>query len=261
MFGFAKKKSQVKSPAEMSAFERRQSMAAKFEMEERSKGLPPPAPAATDLIGKDMFESPTAAKKKGSMLKGLGTKSVDIPPPPPVPLADRRSADPEFIEFTVVPMLLRSKVSYDEANKYGETLKRLTEGEVKVVLTNANTLMDDIKKCGIKVPPTFEKDLHDDMYWRAGTTGNRKSFVYYRPSDAPADPARPRSDGSQSHDPLERTRESSRQRASFSSQALPTLDESDPNRYKVKSRTKAAESLSHDLADLVSSIDALKTKN
>lgn len=254
MFGFGKKKSQVKSPAEMTAFERRQSMAQRFEMEERARssspGIPPPPPPATDLIGKDIFAEQSPSKKKGSV------KLTAIPPPP---VLDRKPADPEFVEFTVVPILLRAKVAYEEANKYGESLKRMTEGEVKVVLTNATTLYEDIKKCGIRVPASFEKDVMDDMYWRAGTQGNRKSFVYYRPSDTTEiSGARPKSDSS--HDPLEKTKEASRQRASFSGPALPTLDESDPNRYKVKSRTKQAESLSNDLADLVSSLDKINGK-
>lgn len=257
MFGFGKKKSQVKSPAEMTAFERRQSMAMKFEMEERAKsgsdGMPPRPPPATELIGRDIYAQDSPAKvKKGSV------KLSSIPPPPPV---DRKPADPEFIEFTVVPILLRAKVAYEEANKYGESLKRMSDAELKIVLANASHLIDDVKKCGIKTPPAFEKDVTDDMYWRAGTQGNRKSFVYYRPSDTPeADSgARPKSDSSA--DPLERTREATRQRASFSGPSLPTLDEADPNRYKVKTRTKAAESLSNDLADLVSSLDKITKKN
>jgi len=257
MFGFGKKKnSQVKNPATMSAFERRQSMAAKFEMEERvraeSSGGAAPPPAATDLIGKDIFASQSPAKKKTAV------KFTDLPPPPPAAPAVRRQADPDFVEFTIVPILLRAKVVYDEANKYGDSLKRLTEGEVKAVVVNAASLVDDVKKCGIKVPPTFEKDVYDDMYWKAGA-GNRKSFVYYRASDTPETQGRTKADSS--HDPVEKVRDSTRQRASFSGPTLPALDESDPNRYKVKSRTKQAESLSNDLADLVSSLDALKGKS
>jgi len=256
MFGFGKKKSQVKNPATMTAFERRKSMAAKFEMEERvraeSSGGAPPPPAATDLIGKDIFANQSSPAKKKTAVK------FDLPPPPPAPVAERRPADPEFVEFTVVPILLRAKVVYDEANKYGDSLKRLTEGEVKAVLLNAGTLVDDVKKCGIKVPASFEKDVYDDMYWKAGA-GNRKSFVYYRASDTPETQGRVKSDSS--HDPVEKVRDSARQRASFSGPTLPALDEADPNRYKVKGRTKQAESLSNDLADLVSSLDALKGKS
>ena len=259
MFGFGKKKSQVKSPAEMTAFERRQSMAMRFEQEERARsGGSATPPAATELIGKNIFDDgpKTSPKQKKSLLP---KQSTDIPPPPGPPLAERRSVDPDYIEFTVVPLLLRAKVAYEEANKYGDTLKRMTEAEVKTIMANAANLVDDVKKCHIKVPPSFEKDVYDDMFWKAGP-GNRKSFVYYRPSDAPLEtPGRPKSDSS--HDPVEKTREASRQRASFSGPALPALEETDPNRYKVRSRTKQAESLSNDLADLVQSLDALKTKN
>jgi hypothetical protein len=250
MFGFGRKKSE-KSPAQMSAFERRQSMAAKFELEERKRtesyGLPPPPPAATELA----FDSPSN-KKKGSVRVGGGNSTM-----PPPPLIDRKPADSEYIEFTIVPILLRAKVAYDEANKYGDSLKRMTEAEVKIIMANATNLIDDVKKCGIKAPPTFEKDIVDDMFWKAGSVGNRKSFVYYKASDTqPAEGGRPKSD---SHSPVQQVKEQSRQRASFSGPALPVLEETDPNRYKVKSRTKAAESLSQDLADLVSSLDKIST--
>ena len=247
MFGLGGRKKSEKKASEMSSFERRKSMALKFEQDERAKSggsIPPPA---TELIGKELFESP--AKKKGS----VRIKDPELPPPPP-PSLDKKSADPEYIEFTVVPLLLRAKVAYDEANRYGESLKILTDGEVKIIMANVVNFIDDVKKSGIKTLPTFEKDCHEDMFWKAGP-GNRKSFVYYRASDTPESGGRPKSDSS--HNPVAQTRESTRQRASFTGPPLPVLEETDANRYKVKTRTKQAESLSNDLADLVSSLDKL----
>jgi len=236
---FGRKKSEKKK--EMTAFERRQSMATKFEQEENAKSGIPPAPPPVEEI-KSIRRGSTATQS------------------PPRPMShERKPADPEYVEFTIVPILLRAGVSYDEANRYGTTLKMLSEAEVKVIMANAMSLVDDVKKCGIKTSPTFEKEIHDDMFWQAGRGTNRKSFVYYKAStDSPE--ARPKSDSSYGSDPIQQTKEATRQRQSFSGPSLPVLEETDANRYKVKSRPKQAESLSHDLADLVSSLDAITKK-
>lgn len=215
-----------KKTQELSGFERRQSMALKLEKQEMERAASSGAEYevkadATQFIGASVSEVVKGQTKKASMIqqqqqrKGTA-KKTDLPPPPP--LIDMRvPADTGYIEFTIVPLLLRANVLYDEANAYGESLLSCSEAEVKVVMMSPANLVEDCKRCGIKLPASFEKNVFADMFWQQGQD-KRKSFVYYKPAEE--DAPRP---------------------ASVSNFQLPSLQEStrksvDASRFKVNSK-------------------------
>lgn len=175
--------------------------------------------------------------------------------------------DSDYVEFVVVPVMLRARFAYDEANKVGDALKKMTESEVKVIMTNASTLCQYLSKAGVKLPGNWEKSIHDDMVWqKGGAPGNRKSFVYYAAAQ-PASPSsgeRPGSNGGESGADSRaeaRSRAQTRQRMSFAATQLQmgvSEDEGDANRYKVQSRQHQSESISKDLADLVATLGQLE---
>jgi hypothetical protein len=171
---------------------------------------------------------------------------------------DGDTVDPVYVDMTVVPILLRSKFAYDEANKFGTAIKKLHDSDVKIFMTNAQHLCEKIKSSGIKTPTNWEKAIVDDAFWsQGGAKGNRKSFVYYAPETTTD---RPKSD-SKKVDSEPEKKPHNRNRASFSGGPQPVisnLDEGDANRYKVTSRRDKAESVSKDLADLVAELGALE---
>jgi len=208
---------------------------------------PPPGPKASP---------PPAAKVTGRPMSGSKDKGGSASPSS----ATKKSpADSEYIEFTVVPLLLRSGVSYDEANKYGDQIKGLSEGDVARIMSSAMLLQDDVEKRRIKVPASFETALLNDQFWVKGQKAtNRKSFVYYAPvAGQPSD--RPQSGSHESASPKPRP-ESSRSRQSFSGGPVhvPTGEEGDASRYKAATRRDKAESVSKDLQDLVQTLSKLE---
>ncbi|KAH9251578.1 hypothetical protein BASA81_006593 [Batrachochytrium salamandrivorans] len=220
-----------KKTQELSGFERRQSMAMKLERQEMERAASSGAEYevkadATQFIGASVSEVVKGQTKKASMIqqqqqrKGTA-KKTDLPPPPLIDM--RVPADTGYIEFTIVPLLLRANVLYDEANAYGESLLSCSEAEVKVVMMSPTNLVEDCKRCGIKLPANFEKNVFADMFWQQGQD-KRKSFVYYKPAEEVLDDAAARGPRA----------------ASSSNFQLPSLQETrksvDPNRFKVNSK-------------------------
>jgi hypothetical protein len=305
-------------PVVESAFERRKSMAQKFEVEQAERprfktvddvddvnnktrpvkeddDVPPPPDDDDDAPPPPPPPPAAAAAKAAPAAAAARSKTPPLPPPstaspskhknsplattkkapapskepsPPASPGGGRKADADYIEFTVVPLLLRSGVSYDEANKYGELLKSRSEADVARIMSSSMLLLEDIEKKKVKIPGSFEKSLLNDQFWVKGKTaaGNRKSFVYYSP--VAADAARPASHdgGSSSTDksPLAKVRAESatRQRASFSGGQVPIIaEEGDASRYKAPTRRAQAESVSKDLQDLVQELSKLDSPN
>jgi len=207
---------------------------------------PPLPPSNNSPLGKKAAES---LKDKSAVPSSPGGSS-------------KKPADSDYVEFTVVPLLLRSGVSYDEANKYGEYLKTKTEADVMRIMSSAMLLQDDIEKKKIKIPASFEKTLLNDQFWVKGknAAGNRKSFVYYSPVETPT--SRPSSTDASASSPVAKLRaESTRSRASFSGGPIPVLsEEGDASRYKAATRRDKAESVSKDLQDLVEELAKMDAK-
>lgn len=285
-------------PKPMTAFERRQSLTQKYEQEKSTKGKagakdddddvpppppedgedddfvpPPPPPPSSNLPPKAPRTPPLVAPSSpaNGAQKHASSERQRAATKPNLGADDDESGggggsrglvDSDYVEFTIVPVLLRGRFDYDEANKFGNSVKKMSEAEAKLMMANANSLCAAVQKSGVKLPNNWEKAIHDDMIWvkGGGGPGSRKSFVYYAPT--PAQGERPRSNGSESSaDPVARTRAQTRQRASFSSgpQMIPaSADEGDANRYKAPTRSVQSESISKDLADLVATLGQLE---
>jgi len=158
-------------------------------------------------------------------------------------------------------VLLRSRFDYEEANRFGKMLMKMSDAEVKLMMAQPQSLCQQIQKSGVKCPANWEKAIIEDMIWvKGGGPGARKSFVYYAPAQQQA-PQERNASSNGSEDPMARTKAHNRNRASFVAQQPingAALNEGDANRYKVASRAHASESISKDLADLVAELGQLE---
>lgn len=205
-----------------------------------NNGKPPTSSTASTAGAKPAAGATTTAAGRGSVTSK------------PVPAAEK--ADPDHVDFTIVPCLLRSKVVYVEANKYGDILKASSKQEVDAIMSSPASLIADLKKCGISLPANFDKLIAEDMVWVNANRSGRKSLVYYKSdNDAPAAPARAATIGATG-------RPSTRERQSFGAgpQMIATAEEADPNRYKVASKKRQSEAASKELKDLVGALNEIK---
>lgn len=104
-----------------------------------------------------------------------------------------------FVDYTVVPLLLRSGMEYEVANGVGEILKgAFSHPEVEESMSSAESLLQLLEDERICMDDTFRVRLETDKFWQhAGAVGaprqnaqhaqhtasanrNRKSFVYFR---------------------------------------------------------------------------------
>ncbi len=101
-------------------------------------------------------------------------------------------ADTSFIDYTVVPLLLRSGVEYSAAENFGSVLRTMyTAHEVAELMASPDKLIQAVRQERIPVSDRCYERMQTDLFWerRGGTdlsaaassdTDRRKSFLYRR---------------------------------------------------------------------------------
>ena len=100
----------------------------------------------------------------------------------PKPLTDE---DLNFIEYVIVPMLLRADLEYNKANALAERLKKKYSSEqVRDVMSTPFNLFAALRKEGIEVGDEFKFNIVEDKYWKDSADNDRRnSYVYYKAVD------------------------------------------------------------------------------
>lgn len=92
-----------------------------------------------------------------------------------------------YIDYTVVPLLLRSGIDYDKANLFGDVLKlKYSTKNVKNIMTSYFPLFDALERENIAISQQVRLQVMDDAYW--STVGEddhdgkskRSSHIYFR---------------------------------------------------------------------------------
>jgi hypothetical protein len=101
-------------------------------------------------------------------------------------------ADTSFIDYTVVPLLLRSGVEYSAAENFGSVLRTMYSAhEVAGLMASPDKLMQAVRQERIPVSDRCLERMRTDLFWerRGGAdlsaaaspdTDRRKSFLYRR---------------------------------------------------------------------------------
>lgn len=121
---------------------------------------------------------------------------LDLPPPPPPPQlteAEERmlmaqttltAEDITYIDYTVVPLLLRAEMKYEQADKFGRQLKiGYTRSKIDRIMSNPFELFAALTHEGIEFNEDIKFNIIEDKFWGngKGVEGpKRNSFVYYK---------------------------------------------------------------------------------
>ena len=92
--------------------------------------------------------------------------------------------DFNFVDYTVVPLLLRAGLDYATANNFGTVLKNSYSGrKSRQVMSNPFELFAALEKEGFKLSDDIKFNVVDDKFWRQDQSqagSRRTSFVYYK---------------------------------------------------------------------------------
>jgi len=93
-----------------------------------------------------------------------------------------KSPSSDYIDYTLVPLLLRSGVAYKHAEKFGKIVQtQFSSSQVEDFMTDPCLLMDVIVQENVKVSSRFFENLKTDTFWSQGSS-RRRSYVYFRSS-------------------------------------------------------------------------------
>lgn len=102
-----------------------------------------------------------------------------------VPVYDPDFYDDVFVDFTLVPLLLRSGMPYMQANGFAEETKANSDGGRTVMSAMRgpepliSALKLDLAVAGVALKPSVERSIIGDPFWAAATRGSTrgKAFV------------------------------------------------------------------------------------
>jgi len=138
-----------------------------------------------------------ATSRSGSWTRPKSTRQHELMKPQSIKIGSREipkrthKPDATYLDYTVVPLLLRSGMAYDVANEFAQLLhESYTAEEVEDMMSDTEKLLEILSDERIEMPRSFRKRLETDRFWvdanRAQGVGTkdeknkRKSYVYFR---------------------------------------------------------------------------------
>lgn len=145
------------------------------------------------------------------LMHARGEIMLDVSPPPPPPEDEDPPPAPqltheeealllkthsqlsekeiEFVDYTIIPILLRSKVSYTVANDFGRALKlKYPPARLYQLTSNAYELFAALEHEKIILSEDEKFGIIEDRFWQEAAVesskGKRSSFVYHRENDS-----------------------------------------------------------------------------
>ncbi|GBG27197.1 Hypothetical Protein FCC1311_034202 [Hondaea fermentalgiana] len=162
-------------------FERARSEVVRPSMRESSRSLLGLPPGSEKKTRKSLLRArPKSTLEEMGDVAHVGSRRILQPVTTP--------ADKEYVDFTVVPLLLRSGITYQQATDFGAHLMSLeTQEAILSIMENAESLIDELTRKGVPVSERIQLKLETDRLWKSKRQSvasmgkdNRKSFVYYR---------------------------------------------------------------------------------
>uniref|UniRef100_A0A7S3LQN3 Uncharacterized protein n=1 Tax=Aplanochytrium stocchinoi TaxID=215587 RepID=A0A7S3LQN3_9STRA len=93
-----------------------------------------------------------------------------------------------YVDYTVVPLLLRSGIDYEKANMFGDILKmKYSTRNVKNMMQSFFALFEALERHSIAISQQIRLHVMEDAYWNSigeedEEGGKRASYIYYRES-------------------------------------------------------------------------------
>eukprot|EP00924_Labyrinthula_sp_SR-Ha-C_P007460 augustus_masked-scaffold_24-processed-gene-3.47-mRNA-1 protein AED:0.14 eAED:1.00 QI:0/-1/0/1/-1/1/1/0/526 len=93
--------------------------------------------------------------------------------------------DETFVDYTVIPLLLRADLSYNIADNFGRILKeKYSSSQVRKLMQNPFELFGALEQEGFRVDDKVKFNIVDDEFWKLGSESpggkRRTSFVFYK---------------------------------------------------------------------------------
>mmetsp|Transcript_10572 Transcript_10572/g.12142 ORF Transcript_10572/g.12142 Transcript_10572/m.12142 type:complete len:325 (-) Transcript_10572:88-1062(-) len=139
-------------------------------------------PSRVSMVSGFENASQVSAGEEWGQLRSSGQTKGAVRKPANVagPQADDHN---DYIDFTVVPLLLRSTVDYNKAKDFGERLKQgYGTRAVKHMMTNFFALFEALERENLKVDQAIRQAVMEDAFWNSvgDESDGRASYIYYR---------------------------------------------------------------------------------
>lgn len=150
------------------------------------------------LSGNNAKPSRRARTGSVSLVHGNREINLDLDPPPPPPSWDavekdllksnvQKHSEDElaFIDYTVIPLLLRAEIDYKQAEKFGNALKiSYTGTKIRQFMANPFALFAVLEHEGVSLNDDIRFNIVEDKFWtdskKEETRPRGNSYVYYK---------------------------------------------------------------------------------